>query len=331
MPFHWLWFSGHPRQAEHMTTLALQTDLPWTVSSDEDRRFRFILLQVLLVCLLVGVVTPYIRIPQTASIFEEEIPPRRVRLLAEQPLPEPPAPVIVPDIPDIPDIREVPVVVPPAPEIAPVQAPVAPVKTARAKAASSGVLAMSDALSELQSFVPRTGTTTGRTDRTERVPQRAPQPSVLTADVTRGSKGIDGGVAHESVLGVSGLPDKEDGARGFNSGEVVLPVTGRVASPTAATIRSEEEIQEVLDRNKGAMYTLYNRELRRDPSLRGKLVLSITIAPDGRVTRCTIVSSELGSASLEQQLVKLVKGIRFGDKPGVATVTTRIPVEFFPR
>lgn len=308
-----------------MTTLALQADLPWTVSYEEDRRFRFILLQVLLVCLVVGVVAPYIRIPQADFIFEEEVPPRRVRLLTEQPLPEPPPPVIVPDIP------EVPVVVAPAAEIAAVQAPVAPVITPRAKAASSGVLAMSDALSELRSAMPRTGTTSGRTDRSERVPQRAPQPSVLTADVTRGSKGIDGGVAHESVLAASGLPDKEDGARGFNSGEVALPVTGRVASPSPVAIRSEEQIQEVLDRNKGAMYTLYNRELRRAPSLQGKLVMSITIAPDGTVTRCTIVSSELDSASLEWQLVKLVKGIRFGDKPGVATVTTKIPVEFFPR
>jgi protein TonB len=310
-----------------MTTLALQADLPWTVSYEEDRRFRLILLQVLLVCLVVGVVTPYIRIPLADFIFEEEVPPRRVRLLTEQPLPEPPPPppVIVPDIP------EVPVVVPPAPEMAAVQAPVAPVITPRAKAASSGVLAMSDALSELRSAMPRTGTTSGRTDRSERVPRRAPQPSVLTANVTRGSKGIDGGVAHESVLGVSGLPDKQDGARGFSSGEVALPVTGRVASPSQVAVRSEEEIQEVLDRNKGAMYTLYNRELRRAPSLQGKLVISITIASDGRVTRCTIVSSELDSASLEQQLVKLVKGIRFGDKPGVATVTTKIPVEFFPR
>ena len=308
-----------------MSTLALQANTPWTVSYEEDRRFRLILLQVLLVCLLVGVVMPYVRIPQIAFSFEEEAPPRRVRLLSEQLAPEP-VPVIVPDIPDVPVV-----VVPPAPEKAPVKAPVAPVVTPRAKAASSGVLAMRDALSELRNAMPRTGTASGRTDRTERVPQRAPQPSVLTADVTRGSKGIEGGVTHQSVLGASGLPDKEDGARGFSSGEVALPVTGRVTSPSPGAVRSEAEIQEVLDHHKGAMYTLYNRELRRDPSLRGKLVLSITIAPDGKVTRCTIVSSELGSASLEQQLVILVKGIRFGDKPGVATVTTKIPVEFFPR
>lgn len=315
-----------------MTSVALQSSMLWALSFEEDRRFRRILLQVLLVCLLVGVGMPYIHIPQIDPVFEEPLPPRRVRLLSEQqpepePEPEPePAPRIIPEIPPLP-LPDV----PPAPVKAPLQAPVAPVVTPRAKAASSGVLAMSDALSEMRNFVPRTGTASGRTDRTERVPQRVPQPSLLTTDVTRGSRGIEGGVTHESVLGASGLPEKQAAVRGFASGQVALPVTGRLASPSQGAVRSEEEIQEVLDRNKGAMYTLYNRELRRQPSLQGKLVISMTIAPDGRVTRCSIVSSELGSASLEQQLVALVKGIRFADKPGVAAVTTKIPVEFFPQ
>ena len=79
------------------------------------------------------------------------------------------------------------------------------------------------------------------------------------------------------------------------------------------------------------MYMLYNRELRESPGLQGKLVMSITIAPSGAVTRCVIVSSTLGSASLERQLVALVSNIDFGNQPDVAEVTTRVPVEFFPR
>jgi TonB family protein len=87
----------------------------------------------------------------------------------------------------------------------------------------------------------------------------------------------------------------------------------------------------MLDRNKGAMYTLYNRELRKDATLQGKVVMSITIASAGKVTRCVILSSELDSASLEQQLLALIKRIDFGNKPGVPAVTTKIPIEFFPR
>ena len=106
---------------------------------------------------------------------------------------------------------------------------------------------------------------------------------------------------------------------------------GRSSTPPSGVVRSAEEIQEVLDRHKGAMYTLYNRELRNDPTLQGKLVMSITIAPAGTVSRCVILSSELGAVSLEQQLVALIKGIDFGNKPDVPAVTTKIPIEFFPR
>ena len=106
---------------------------------------------------------------------------------------------------------------------------------------------------------------------------------------------------------------------------------GRTAALSSGVGRSEQEIQEILDRNKGAMYTLYNRELRKDTGLQGKLVMSITIATTGKVTRCVILSSELDATSLEQQLIVLIKGIDFGTKPGVPVVTTKIPIEFFPR
>ena len=100
---------------------------------------------------------------------------------------------------------------------------------------------------------------------------------------------------------------------------------------SAGNVRSREQIQQQLDRNKGAMYSLYNRELSKNASLQGKLVMSITIAPAGNVTRCVILSSDLDSASLEQQLVTLISRMEFGNRPGVGAVTTRIPIEFFPQ
>lgn len=305
-----------------MSTMTLQASLPWTMSHEEDRRFHRILLQILLLCLIVGTIIPYIRIPQADSDVAEELPPRRVHLLAEQhrpasrqaPLPVAPA-----------------VIAPADPQTVPEQPQVAPVVTPRQKAARSGVLAMSDALTELQATMPRIGTRPGQENAVGEVYTNPPQPSMLTANVTRGSKGIDGGVAHQSVLGATGLPGWEDGRQGTSNREGRTATRGRTSAPSPGVVRSEEEIQEVLDRNKGAMYMLYNRELREDPALQGKLVMSITIAPAGNVTRCVILSSELGAASLEQQLVALINRIDFGNKPGAPAVTTRLPVEFFPR
>ncbi len=57
--------------------------------------------------------------------------------------------------------------------------------------------------------------------------------------------------------------------------------------------------------------TLYNRALRQNPALQGKLVLKLTIEPDGRVSACEVVSSELGDKELEQKLVQRVLLFQF--------------------
>ena len=46
--------------------------------------------------------------------------------------------------------------------------------------------------------------------------------------------------------------------------------------------RTDEEIQIVFDRYKSALYRIYNRQLRKNPTLQGKMVLRLTIKPDGK-------------------------------------------------
>ena len=54
----------------------------------------------------------------------------------------------------------------------------------------------------------------------------------------------------------------------------------------------------MFDRYKAALYRLYNRELRRDPTLRGQIVRRLTIEPDGSArftdTVTGIMREELG-------------------------------------
>jgi TonB family protein len=94
--------------------------------------------------------------------------------------------------------------------------------------------------------------------------------------------------------------------------------------------RSREEIERVFDQNKGAIYTLYNRALRQNPALEGKLVLRLTIAPDGKVTFCEVVSSELNDPDLEQKLVQRVLLFQFEPRSNVESITTTKPIDFFP-
>ena len=85
----------------------------------------------------------------------------------------------------------------------------------------------------------------------------------------------------------------------------------------------------VFDRNKGAIYSVYNRALRSDPTLQGKVVLRLTIAPTGQVTRCELVSSELHDAALGEKIARRVKLFDFGAK-NVEAVTITYPIDFLP-
>ena len=85
----------------------------------------------------------------------------------------------------------------------------------------------------------------------------------------------------------------------------------------------------VFDRNKGVIYAMYNRALRKDPSLQGKLVLRLTISPSGKVITCELVSNELGSQALGQKVVQRVKLFNFGAKD-VDEMTVTYPIDFLP-
>ena len=69
----------------------------------------------------------------------------------------------------------------------------------------------------------------------------------------------------------------------------------------------------MFDRNKGAIYAIYNRELRDDPALQGKVVLKLSIAPSGQVTDLHRVERAEG-ADLESKLLARIRSFDFGAK-----------------
>jgi len=153
--------------------------------------------------------------------------------------------------------------------------------------------------------------------------------------VTSMAPGSSGGINLSSI--------SRDVGGGGGGGEIAGVQVTRVASsigvsgtgnrPTSAGAaggRTDEEIQIVFDRYKSALYRLYNRELRNDPTLRGQVVLRLTIEPDGSVSFCEIQSSGLGAPTLEQQIVERVRSMDFGAKEGISAVTILYPIDFLP-
>jgi hypothetical protein len=104
----------------------------------------------------------------------------------------------------------------------------------------------------------------------------------------------------------------------------------RPLSGGAMAGRTDEEIQIVFDRYKAALYRLYNRELRKDPTLRGQLVLQLTIQPDGSVSICQLHSSSMDAPVLADQVVQRVLTFDFGAKEDIAAMTIIYPIDFLP-
>jgi len=300
------------------------TALAWSVSEEEDQRYRRILKRTLQVFLLLAILLSLLPLPKISRQDVEELPPRLAKLLLEKQTP-PPQPVVKAPEPQVkkPEAKQ------PA-----VQKTEVPKKSkseaARAKAERSGLLAFKNELSELRS-VP-----TSKLDKTELAKGPVPAPgksgkgserSIITSSARSGSGGISTSRLSRDTGG-GGLGNRSTGSvaspvgGGGGDGKLTRGGSGRPS-------RSLEEIKLVFDRNKGSIYTLYNRALRSDPSLQGKVVLKLTIAPSGQVLDCKIVSSELRNPDLERKLLVRIKQFDFGAK-AVDTMVVTYPIDFLP-
>jgi TonB family protein len=93
--------------------------------------------------------------------------------------------------------------------------------------------------------------------------------------------------------------------------------------------RGTSDIGIVFNKNKASLYTLYERERRKNSSLKGRIVFQLTIEPSGKVSSVKVVSSELNNPDLEARILARIKLFVFAPVPG-ETVTVTYPVEFIP-
>jgi len=321
--------------------------LPWTVSAEEEARFRRILKRVLLVCLLLSLIMPWLPVPKVDRTKEEELPPRLAKLLLErQPVPPPAAAPSRKPEPEAAAAAKPEPAKPPVPEARkpePAKAPGERLEAARRRASGVGLLAMKNELADLRSapvaaqfqkdIKPGPGVGTGSgpgvgAGKSPGLPSRA----LIASNATRGSGGINtgslsrdtggGGLAGRSTTAVEGVMGGDGGGGPGGGGTVRRGGSGKAS-------RSIEDIKLVFDRNKGSIYALYSRALREDPTLQGKVVVKLTIAPSGQVLDCQLVSSELRAPDLERKLVVRIKQFDFGAK-AVESMVVTYPIDFLP-
>jgi TonB family protein len=302
-------------------------DLSWTIFEEDRRRFRKILQRVFLVCLLFALLIPFLPIPQIEREKAEALPPRLAKLVLERKQAKLPAPAKTPELKSAkkaPKLKKV------KQKAKPKKIEPKKIETARQKAQRSGLLAFADELAELRDndVLKELQKNSSLIKSAERKTARVER-SLITAGASSGSGGINtsklsrgiGGsaLAGRATTQVSSPVDEV----GTGQGDVSRSGGNRKAS------RSIEEIQLVFDRNKAAIYSIYNRALRKDPTLEGKVVLKLTISPDGRVVACELISSELSAPGIERKLVARIRLFDFGAKE-VETMVVTYPIDFLP-
>jgi hypothetical protein len=331
--------------------------MPWTKEAESESRFRRAILVALILCFVFGAPITLIKLPiPDRSDTVVEIPKRLVQLVKED-LPKP-APVKKP-VPK--QAQEEPKPTPdkhkpdkPPKGVSPEkkQTKLATAKgggaaAARKKANHVGVLKFKDAFAGLMNETPvaKLGTEARLSNKSFRVKGQAVAQRSLVA--IQGKGGSSGGISNFGVSrnigngnvgrlgggGGSGIGDGTGSGVGFvrvESAIANLEESSRPLSDGLAAGRTDEEIQIVFDRYKAALYRLYNRELRKDPTLRGKILMRISIETNGSVSMCKVESTDLASPELVANIVERIKRFNFGPKEGVPKMTILYPIDFLP-
>jgi TonB family protein len=225
----------------------------------------------------------------------------------------------------------------PPPSAAPTASEPAPQQEPpRQRAQSSGILAFRESFSTLAENRPsaRLGsgarinssgdTAIGRSER-----------SMVTTQAPGSSGGINLSSLSRDVGGGGGGGPQMAGVQATRVASSIGPASGgrSVGAGQGAGAgvagRTDEEIQIVFDRYKASLYRLYNRELRKDPTLRGQMVLRLTIEPNGSVSMCELQSSDMNAPDLVQQVLERVRTFDFGAKD-VGAITIVYPIDFLP-
>ena len=333
-----------------MTTYAANSLLlPWSITND-DERFKKILVVFLIVYVLVTIPLLVIKLPELTRAEKEQLPPQLARVMLEKQELPPVKPIEPPKVeekkieekkPEEKKISVKPVEKNPVTTINksitkdPSKIKEEAVNHAREQAQAK-MSSFKDDLMEMRETLQTTAVETAATNVTNsNGPAAQVDRSMITSGVSKGSGGINtaaysrdtGGVAlsgRENVKVKSGLADaskKAAGASGAGGGN---------SDGAGGAARSEEEVRKIMEQHKGAIFNIYNRALRENAALQGKVVVKMVIDPSGQIVEASIVSSELKDAELEAKLLQRIKLISFSAS-NVTRTTLNYSFDFLPQ
>ncbi len=287
-------------------------DLPLLADTVQERKFKRTI-RIALAVWFVLVVGVHL-LPTPAPVPAKDVLNHAVELKLNQPPPKPeikkpePKPVVKPNVTEVDPKQEA------------------------HRTAQKAMNAMKDEFAGLRALLKSEPLASAKPLNTKVDGPARSERSLLTSNLTTASGGINTSSMSSGFGGGTGSLKGHSTMQGIQSFADGMRKNGegaRRSGTSGKASRSREEIEMVFDRNKSSIYNLYNRALRGDPSLQGKVVVQLTIVPTGEVTDCKVLSSELKNEELERKLVALIKMFHFESKD-VEIITTTKPIDFFP-
>lgn len=306
-----------------MSISVVDLQLPWSVSESDDKKFKRLLLILIACFLFIALVIPFLPVDEISREQKEALPPQLARVIMEKKAlpPPPPPPKPKPVEKKSPEVKpEKKVAEKPKPK--PKQQAI---EKAKATAAVSGLLAFQDDLADMRDSlnveeltnkpVSNAGNTATKIER-----------SVITSKAAQGSGGIAVSKLSRNVGGGS-LATRDTTT--VDAMDTDLAKADNSKEPTKTGTRSEVSIRRVMDKNKAAIFSIYNRALRKDPSLEGQFVFEMLISPNGQISTVKLISSELGDTVLDNKILSRIRLINFG-KADVLPTTVNYSFDFVP-
>lgn len=299
---------------------------PWQTSREADRRFTLLVRGLLALYVIAGIIIPLIKLAQPE---DKPVPPEARYVTLVPPPPQlKPKPKVTPTPQPQPKKQPQPRPVPtPAPQPKPELTQEQKVQQAREKAAQK-MQALSSQLTELRDR-SITAVDSSRALSSSAASKSDSRVTDFAATASKNSSGI-----------TSHAPSQQHGDTKLGQREttsISSPVGfGRDASKIAANGAAaagsggRNDIQPVFDRATPSFYAIFMRAMRENPNIKpGTLRVEITIAPDGSVTDCKIISNAIGDQAVADKVVARIKMLNFGAK-NIPAQTIQYPIVFQP-
>lgn len=322
--------------------------LPWNQERGERKRLMAAAVVVVPLFLAFAGYVSWIELPERDRQEQEALPPQLAKLIIEKK--EPPKPVLPEPEPPKPEEQPVeqakpepepepvpePVVAEPEPEPEP-QVAEKPepkpepkpeeVAKAREKAKNTGILAMGNELKKLSSLAESVKLDGPVANTAEPIARKTGDTLASRATASAKSSGVNEEVLNREAGQVALAERQRAEVAEAERVAAVKEAARKEQQETAARTRSKEELRRTMDANKSAIYSIYNRELRRKPSLQGSITPELVIEPSGAVSSCSVVESTLNEPALENKICNRLRLVDFGARPGVDQTKIRYPIE----